>query len=43
MVESETDIAWEDSKVSLTEAEKKQKNKDFVNQFGYLKNNSYDK
>ena len=28
MVESETDIAWEESKVSLTEAEKKQKNKE---------------
>ena len=28
MVESETDIAWEESKVSLTEAEKKRKNKE---------------
>ena len=28
MIESETDVAWEDSKVSLTEAEKKQKNKE---------------
>ena len=28
MVGSETDKAWEDSKVSLTEAEKKQKNKE---------------